>query len=108
MTDTVNRDGWTGVVDPDKAYLVVENGRITDVVYASSANGPTSVEHEEPVLVIPRRPVRGEWVPDFPTPAGEPVGYTGPSGPSGPSGPEAKDTSKQAGPRYKALRGWHD
>jgi len=26
--------GWTGVVEPHAAFLVIENGLITDVIYA--------------------------------------------------------------------------
>ena len=97
--------GWTGVIDPEKAYIVVENGRITDVVYGgASPAGPVSPTYDDPIMVIPRRPVPGEWVPDFPARPSDPVGYTGPTGPviTGPACPGL------TGPRpYRALRGWN-
>ena len=28
--------GWTGIIEPHAAYIVIENGRITDVIYADN------------------------------------------------------------------------
>lgn len=68
--------GWTGIIEPNVSFIVVENGRITDVVYSEAANGPIQPTKydETPALVIPRRPMLDD--PSFFNSVA--CGYTGP------------------------------
>ena len=106
--------GWTGIIDPEKAYIVVENGRITDVVFASAPNGPAAPDRPDPVLVIPSGPTEDDDVPNFPPRYDVPSGYTGPSGPFiGPTGPSwpPGPTGATGGAAYsplRSLRGWNE
>lgn len=104
--------GWTGIIEPNVSFIVVENGRITDVVYSES-NGPVqpSKYEDAPVLIVPRQSVGY-----FNEPAG---GYTGPvtrsddlewscTGPSdGPTGPippsRSSRTLRGENPKYRKF-----
>ena len=88
--------------------LVVENGRITDVVYSEAANGPVQPTKydEAPALVIPRRPPIGD--PSYFN--GVAGGYTGPVTPGDDlewsfTGPVGGSTGPVGSPDYPVLRG---
>lgn len=97
--------GWTGIIEPNVSFIVVENGRITDVVYSEAANGPVQPTKydEAPALVIPRRPPIGD--PSYfnelsrgytgPVTACDNFGwsFTGPAG--GPTGPTEPDAGRR-------------
>lgn len=61
--------GWTGIIDPSVAFIVVEQGRITDVIFSDT--GPSTVYG-----------LYRQWKPEAV------AGYTGPtlSGVNGPTG----------------------
>lgn len=99
--------GWTGIIEPSVSFIVVENGRITDVVYSEASNGPVQPTKydESPALVIPRRPPIGD--PSYFT--GLAGGYTGPVTPGDDlewsfTGPVGGSTGP-ADSQWAALRG---
>ena len=78
--------GWTGIIDPEKATLVIENGRITDVIYPDQSNGPMQPTRfdENPLMIIPKQPFGNKHQDPFPStdsksagvPRAEEVDYT--------------------------------